>query len=114
MASIAAGLCYVAMDPVPLRRERDSLEGNAIRGIVTDISEGVAYLVKTPWLWATLLYSTVLVLATLGPIEVLIPFVLRERVGVTPPITRSSSPPTESGRRSPRWPSRRSPCPAAT
>ncbi len=80
-ASIAAGLCYVAMDPVPLRRERDSLEGNAIRGIVTDISEGVAYLVKTPWLWATLLYSTVLVLATLGPIEVLIPFVLRERVG---------------------------------
>ncbi len=81
VASIAAGLCYVAMDPVPLRRERDSLEGNAIRGIVTDISEGVAYLVKTPWLWATLLYSTVLVLATLGPIEVLIPFVLRERVG---------------------------------
>jgi MFS family permease len=81
VASIAAGLCYVVMDPVPLRRERDSLEGNAIRGIVTDISEGVAYLVKTPWLWATLLYSTVLVLATLGPIEVLIPFVLRERVG---------------------------------
>ncbi|WP_290713364.1 MULTISPECIES: MFS transporter [Gordonia] len=80
-ASIASGLCYLVMPPVPVRRESNELRGNPVRGILTDLAEGFGYLRRTPWLWSTLLYSTVLVLATLGPIEVLIPFFLRERAG---------------------------------
>ncbi len=81
VASVASGLCYLTMAPVESRRESHSLAGNPVRGIVNDIAEGFSYLWRTPWLWATLLFSTVLVLATLGPIEVLVPFLLRERMG---------------------------------
>ncbi|WP_124246020.1 MFS transporter [Gordonia sp. X0973] len=81
IASVLAGCCYLRMQPVPLRRDPEALRGNPIRGVVRDLVEAFGYLVRTPWLWATLCYSTVLVLATLGPIEVLIPFLLRERFG---------------------------------
>ncbi|GAB09831.1 putative major facilitator superfamily transporter [Gordonia araii NBRC 100433] len=81
VASILSGLCYLAMAPVPLRRDPNTLSGNPIQGVFKDLAEGFAYLWRTPWLWATLFFSSVLVLATLGPIEVLIPFLLRERVG---------------------------------
>ncbi len=36
---------------------------------------------RTPWLWATLLYACFLLLMTMGPIEVLVPFALRDRAG---------------------------------
>ncbi|MFT4199747.1 MFS transporter [Gordonia sp. (in: high G+C Gram-positive bacteria)] len=79
-ASVASGLCYLMMSSVPLRQEPEALQGNPVQGIIRDLAEGFAFVGKTPWLWATLLYSTVLVLATLGPIEVLVPFLLRERM----------------------------------
>ncbi|WLP88863.1 MFS transporter [Gordonia sp. NB41Y] len=80
IASVAAGVCYLAMRPVPLRRDVTTLRGNAFRSIVTDMAEGFVYMWRTPWLWSTLFFATILVLATMGPIEVLIPFALRERV----------------------------------
>lgn len=80
IASITSALFYVWMDPVSLRRDdAERLTGNPIRGVITDVSEGFAYLWRTPWLWATLFFACVLVLATMGPIEVLVPFALRER-----------------------------------
>ncbi|MGC4933267.1 MFS transporter [Gordonia sp. DT30] len=80
VASVGAALCYLAMRPVPLRRDPDTLRGPAIRSIITDLAEGFGYMWRTPWLWSTLFFATILVLATMGPIEVLIPFALRERV----------------------------------
>ncbi|GED96342.1 MFS transporter [Gordonia crocea] len=80
-ASIGSGICYLVMAPVPLRRDPEVLRGNAVRGVLGDLAEGFGYLRRTPWLWATLFFSSILVLATLGPIEVLIPFLLRERAG---------------------------------
>ncbi|MFT4126618.1 MAG: MFS transporter [Gordonia sp. (in: high G+C Gram-positive bacteria)] len=79
-ASIGAAVCYLFMAPVPSRRSPDTLRGPVARLIVSDLAEGFAYLWRTPWLWATLFFATVLVLATMGPIEVLIPFALRDRV----------------------------------
>ncbi|MCH5641064.1 MFS transporter [Gordonia sp. ABSL49_1] len=82
--SIVSALFYVRMDPVALRRSDsdggEPLRGNPIRTAVTDVAEGFAYLWRTPWLWATLFFACVLVLATMGPIEVLVPFALQERV----------------------------------
>ncbi|MFT3898697.1 MAG: MFS transporter [Gordonia sp. (in: high G+C Gram-positive bacteria)] len=81
VASVASGLCYLMMSPVQLRQTPETLRGNPVQGVLRDLAEGFGYLWKTPWLWATLLYSTVLVLATMGPVEVLIPFLLKERMG---------------------------------
>jgi MFS family permease len=36
---------------------------------------------RTPWLLATLLFASLMVLATMGPFEVLVPFVIKDRLG---------------------------------
>ena len=48
---------------------------------VTDLREGVAYVRRTPWLWATLTFAFVVVFFFVGPFEVLTPFVISDRVG---------------------------------
>lgn len=80
VASASSALFYVAMVPVSVRRDLTTVSGHPVRAVVTDIAEGFAYMWRTPWLWATLFFACILVLATMGPIEVLVPFALRERV----------------------------------
>ncbi|MDL9946381.1 MFS transporter [Gordonia sp. ABSL11-1] len=80
VASASSALFYVAMRPVSVRRDLTEVTGHPVRTVVTDIAEGFAYMWRTPWLWATLFFACILVLATMGPIEVLVPFALRERV----------------------------------
>ncbi|WP_426989413.1 MFS transporter [Pseudarthrobacter sp. Y6] len=46
-----------------------------------DLSEGISYTVRTPWLLWTLLWACVSVLFLIGPIEVLMPFVVRDQLG---------------------------------
>ncbi|MCW2134804.1 MFS transporter [Arthrobacter sp. VKM Ac-2550] len=46
-----------------------------------DLREGVAYTVRTPWLLWTLLYAVVLLLLLMGPLEVLLPFAIRQQLG---------------------------------
>ncbi|MHC3003080.1 MFS transporter [Gordonia sp. GN26] len=87
IASIASGACYLVMAPVTSRRlgEPETSEAEIARtsariGVVVDLVEGFVYMIRTPWLWGTLFFACVLVLATMGPIEVLVPFALRERI----------------------------------
>lgn len=46
---------------------------------LTDLREGFGFMVRTPWLLATLLFASVFVLVVIGPIEVLLPFITAER-----------------------------------
>jgi MFS family permease len=46
-----------------------------------DLREGISYTVRTPWLLWTLLWACVSVLFLIGPIEVLMPFVVRDQLG---------------------------------
>ncbi|SDL43053.1 MFS transporter [Arthrobacter sp. ok362] len=46
-----------------------------------DLREGVSYTVRTPWLLWTLLWACISVLFLIGPIEVLVPFVVRDQLG---------------------------------
>jgi MFS family permease len=69
-----SALCVAAMStravPVPrtesMRRE---------------IREGLAFVRREPWLWATLISASVSLLFFLGPIEVLLPYVVRNDLG---------------------------------
>ncbi|MDQ0076485.1 MFS transporter [Arthrobacter oryzae] len=45
-----------------------------------DLREGVSYTVRTPWLLWTLLWACISVLFLIGPIEVLLPFVVRDQL----------------------------------
>ena len=49
--------------------------------VVRDIMEGVRYTVRTPWLLWTLLWAVLAVFLQLGPLEVLVPFLVRDRLG---------------------------------
>jgi len=46
-----------------------------------DLREGVSYTARTPWLLWTLVWACISVLFLIGPIEVLMPFVVRDQLG---------------------------------
>ncbi|MEE3850049.1 MFS transporter [Gordonia sp. LSe1-13] len=79
LASASSAMAYVAMAPVAVRRDLTATAAHPVRSVVADLVEGFAYMWRTPWLWATLFFSCILVLAVMGPIEVLVPFALQDR-----------------------------------
>ena len=48
------------------------------------LAEGFGYLLRTGWLFATLAFAILYILVIMGPIEVLLPFAVRDRVGAGP------------------------------
>ncbi|WP_115790216.1 MFS transporter [Arthrobacter silvisoli] len=54
--------------------------GGAVRSFLRDLREGVSYTLRTPWLLWTLIWACLSVLFIIGPIEVLIPFVVRDQL----------------------------------
>ncbi len=63
--------------------EDSSFAAGAGRGkpsFVQDLREGVFYTLRTPWLLWTLLWACISVLFLIGPIEVLLPFVVRDQL----------------------------------
>ncbi len=56
-------------------------EARAKTSLRHDLREGVSYTVRTPWLLWTLLWACISVLFLIGPIEVLMPFVVRDQLG---------------------------------
>src|SRR5690606_36923069 len=85
---VAAAAMFVAMlalttvPRTPLRRTLDdSHAAHPIRSAFTDMREGFAYMVRTPWLLATLLFACLMLLVMMGPLEVLIPFMIKSELG---------------------------------
>jgi MFS family permease len=91
-ASVAAVLALaglVALTFVPLTAVRRDLAaeqqaGTAVASALRDIREGFVYMLRTPWLLATLLFAALMILAMMGPYEVLIPFLIKDRLGGGP------------------------------
>ena len=63
--------------PRPLRRRHQ----HPVRGALADMREGSSYMVRTPWLLATLLFASLMILVMMGPFEVLVPFLIKDRLG---------------------------------
>ncbi|MDR7189209.1 MFS family permease [Microbacterium sp. BE35] len=68
--------------PAAPGEQREAPEG--VRGVLHDLREAVGFTIRTPWLLWTLLFATGWVLVFIGPEEVLLPFVTRDRVGEDP------------------------------
>lgn len=89
IAILVAGLtylfsagCVLAMN---LRHEPAAVADEAgptgVRAMAADLREGWTYVRRTRWLLASLLFGTVFVLLILGPLEVLLPFAIRDQLG---------------------------------
>ena len=55
--------------------EQDQVRPHMLR----DLREGFSFMLRTPWLLWTLLFASMFVLVVLGPIEVLLPFIAKDR-----------------------------------
>ncbi|MET0736195.1 MAG: MFS transporter [Microbacterium sp.] len=82
--SIAYGLAFVGLLFLRPEPSAPHEEQEAAKSVFHDLKEAVLFTVKTPWLLWTLLFATGWVLVFVGPEEVLLPFLTRERIGVDP------------------------------
>jgi MFS family permease len=55
-----------------------------IRRTFLEIREGLAFVRSNPWVWATLVSAMMSLLVFLGPMEVLVPFLVKNRLGLGP------------------------------
>ncbi|PZG28130.1 MFS transporter [Spongiactinospora gelatinilytica] len=85
VAQVAAMAFLILLRPVALRRDRSAeADGHPVRSMLADMREGFVYMLKTPWLLATLIFSALMVLLVMGPMEVLIPFAVKDGAGGGP------------------------------
>ena len=92
LLAAAIGFCLALPPLLAMRRTpvidrspaaADGSDG-ARSSVLADVREGFAYLLRTGWLFATLAFSSLYVLVVIGPIEVLLPFAVRDQTGGGP------------------------------
>src|SRR5687767_1860606 len=66
LVALGAAACLYALPTTPVRRELDADGGHAT-GLLADVREGFVYMVRTPWLLATLLFASFMLLVFIGP-----------------------------------------------
>ena len=76
-----AALVLAVMRTTAVRRDPGEVVAHPLRQTFLDLREGFVYLVQTRWLFATLVFAVVLVFLIMGPIEVLLPFAVKDQTG---------------------------------
>lgn len=88
IAAACAGAGLLALVSVPstaVRREISSDDPtHPVRRALADVVEGFRYMLATPRLLATLVFASLMILVMMGPLEVLIPFLIKDRLGGGP------------------------------
>ena len=80
VAQLLAVTGLAILRTTPVRREMDPT-AHPIKAVLVDLKDGFVYMVRTPWLFGTLLYATLWTLLIMGPIEVLLPFAVKDQTG---------------------------------
>jgi hypothetical protein len=84
-ALLLAGAMYtVALLAVLAMRGRAEPAAAGHGSVLGELGEGFRYLFRTGWLFATLAFACLYVLVLMGPIEVLLPFAVRDQAGGGP------------------------------
>jgi DHA3 family tetracycline resistance protein-like MFS transporter len=73
----ASGAAFALMRRYPIARPGVL----SLRQAVVDVVEGFRYARSQPWIWGTLLASAASLLAFWGPVEVLLPYVVKHELG---------------------------------
>jgi len=78
-------LALLRVPQTPIRRTLDEDHAtHPVRSAFRDMRDGVAYMWRTPWLLATLLFASLMILVMMGPLEVLMPFLIKDHLGGGP------------------------------
>jgi MFS family permease len=88
VAILAGGLTYIVSASCLLAMNVRPAKGSSVPGsapgaasVLAALREGFRYVRATSWLWASLLFALALVLFIIGPLEVLLPFAIRDNLG---------------------------------
>lgn len=85
VASLGGVLALATVPRTAVRRDLAALgTTHPLAAAWHDIREGFGYMVRTPWLLGTLLFASLLVFLVMGPIEVLVPFLVKDRMAGGP------------------------------
>lgn len=63
-------------------RPRREVTSHGLRQTVIEVREGMAFVRATPWIWATLVSAMLSLLVFVGPEQVLLPFLVKNRLGL--------------------------------
>ena len=92
---LVSAVAVFAITPRPMHRmPTDTAFGRPIR----QVREGLAFVGRYPWLWATLVGALLSLLVFFGPVETLLPFLVKNRLNLGPERWVSSLPSAVSGR----------------
>jgi MFS family permease len=80
-SQILAAAVLAAMSRTAVRRQVAPDGAGPLRSAARDIAEGFRYMLRTRWLLVTLVYACLMILVIMGPIEVLLPFAVRDQAG---------------------------------
>jgi MFS family permease len=78
---VDAGTFLVSALTLTLLTPRPLLDRDTGTSMLRDLREGFAFVRARPWLWATLVAAAVFLLAYWGPIDVLVPYRVRNELG---------------------------------
>jgi hypothetical protein len=57
---------------------------HGVRQAIAEVGEGLAFVRRNPWCWATLLSAMFSLLVFVGPVQVLLPFLVKNQLGLGP------------------------------
>jgi DHA3 family tetracycline resistance protein-like MFS transporter len=61
-----------------------AIVSHGVRQAIAEVGEGLAFARRTPWLWATLLSAMFSLLCFIGPVQVLLPFLVKNQLALGP------------------------------
>ena len=77
-------LSAAAVSAIRARPSHRPTEDHGPRRIIGDVREGLRYVKGQPWIWATLVSAMLSLLVFLGPMEVLVPYLVKNRLTLGP------------------------------
>jgi DHA3 family tetracycline resistance protein-like MFS transporter len=82
LSFVVSAVAVLAIRTRPARRP--AVDGFGIRDTIGQVAEGIRYVRGQAWIWATLLTGMFALLVFMGPIEVLVPYLLKNRLALGP------------------------------
>ena len=74
----------VAIRAIRTRRAPKMVVDHSVRTTFAEVGEGFRYTRSKPWIWATLISAMFSLLVFIGPIEILVPFVIKNKLALGP------------------------------
>lgn len=78
---IVSALAVAAIRPRPMHIEEGR---HGSRQTILQVREGLGFVRRTPWIWATLVSAMLSLLVFFGPVETLVPFLVKNRLDLGP------------------------------